>query len=45
MKLDEHLCNQTVDILKIVVILMEINRDALDAKSKRHVKKIIEKVS
>ena len=35
MKLDEHLCNQTVCIIKIVGILMEINCVT--------VKKIIEK--
>ena len=39
MTLDEHLCNQRVDMLKIVVILMGINRDAVNGKSKRHVKK------
>ena len=44
MILDEDLCNQRVDVLKIVAILMGINRDALNGKSKRHVKKVIEKV-
>ena len=44
MTLDEHLCNQTVDILKIVVILMGINLDAVNGKSKRHGNKIIEKI-
>ena len=39
MTLDEHLCNQRVDILKIIAILMGINRDAVNGKSKRHVKK------
>ena len=42
--LDEHLCNQRVDILKIVTIFMGINRDVVNGKSKRHVKKIIEKI-
>ena len=45
MKLDEHLCNQTVYILKILAILMEINRVTVNAKSKRHIKKIIEKTN
>ena len=45
MKLDEHLCNQTVCILKILAILMEINRVTVNAKSKRHIKKIIEKTN
>ena len=40
----KHLRNQRVDILRIVAILMGINRDAVNAKSKRHVKKIIEKI-
>ena len=44
MTLDEHLCNQRVDILQIVVTLMGINRDAMNGKSKRHVKKVIEKI-
>ena len=44
MTLDEHLCNQTLDISKTVAILMASNRDAVNAKSKRHVKKIIEKI-
>ena len=44
MKLGEDLCDQTIDILKIVAILMGINRDDVNAKSKRHVKKIIEKI-
>ena len=44
MILDEDLCNQRVDILKIVAILMGINRDALNDKSTRYVKKVIEKV-
>ena len=44
MTLDEHLCNQRVDILKIVAILMGINRDAVNGKLKRHVKKNIEKI-
>ena len=44
MTLDEHLCNQRVDILEIVAILMGFNRDAVNGKSKRHVKKIIEKI-
>ena len=44
MTLDEHLCNQTVDNLKTVAILMGINRDAVNAKSKGDVKKIIETV-
>ena len=44
MTLDEHLCNQTLDISKTVAILMGINRDAVNAKSKRHMKKIIEKI-
>ena len=34
MTLYEHLCNQRVDILKIVAILMGINRDAVTGKSK-----------
>ena len=34
MKLGKHLCNQTIDILKIVAILMGINRDDVNAKSK-----------
>ena len=33
MTLDEQLCNQTVDILKIVAILMGINSDAVNTKS------------
>ena len=44
MTLDEHLCNQTVHNLKTVAILMGINRDAVNAKSKGDVKKIIETV-
>ena len=40
----KHLRNQRVDILRIVAILMGINRDAVNAKSKRPVKKIIEKI-
>ena len=44
MILDEHLSNQRRDILKIVAILMGINRDALNGKSKLHAKKIIEKI-
>ena len=44
MKLDKHLCNQTLDILKIVAILKEINRVAQNAKSNRHVKKTIERI-
>ena len=44
MKLDKHLCTQTVDILKIVAMLMGINLNAVNAKSKRYVKKIIEKI-
>ena len=32
MTLDEHLCNPRVDILKIVAILMGINRDAVNGK-------------
>ena len=44
MILDEYLSNQRVDILKIVAILMGINHDALNGKSKRHVKKVIEKI-
>ena len=44
MTLDEHLCNQTVDNLKTVAIRMGINRDAVNAKSKGDVKKIIETV-
>ena len=43
-KLDKHLRNQTVDILKIVAMLMGINLNAVNAKSKRYVKKIIEKI-
>ena len=42
--LDEHLCNQTVDILKIVVVRVGTNRDMVNGKLKRHVKKIIEKI-
>ena len=34
MTLYEHLCNQRVHILKIVAILMGINRDAVTGKSK-----------
>ena len=41
MTLDEHLCNQTVDNLKTVAILMGINRDAVNAKSKGDVKKLL----
>ena len=44
MTLYKHLLNQRVDILRIVAILMGINRDAVNAKSKRPVKKIIEKI-
>ena len=44
MTLYKHLLNQRVDILRIVAILMGINRDAVNAKSKWHVKKIIEKI-
>lgn len=44
MTLDEQLCNQTVDILKIVAILMGINSDAVNTKSKWHLKKIIGKI-
>ena len=44
MTLDEHLCNQRLDILKLVAILMGINRDAVNGKSKQHVKKNIEKI-
>ena len=44
MTLYKHLLNQRVDILRIVAILMGINRDAVNAKSKRHVKKNIEKI-
>ena len=32
MTLDEHLCNQALDILKIVAILKLINRDAVNGK-------------
>ena len=41
--LDEHLCNQRVDISKIVAILMEMNRDAVNGKSKRRVKKLLKR--
>ena len=41
--LDEHLCNQRVDTSKIVAILMEINRDAVNGKSKRRVKKLLKR--
>ena len=34
MTLYKHLLNQRVDILRIVAILMGINRDAVNAKSK-----------
>ena len=44
MTLNEHLWNQGVDTLKIVPILMDINRDAVNGKSKRHVEKAIEKI-
>ena len=43
MTLDEHLFNQRVDILKIVAILMGINRDVVNGKSKRHVKKLLKR--
>ena len=43
MTLDENLCNQTVDVLKIVAIFMKINRDAVNRKSKRHVKKLLKR--
>ena len=33
---DQHLSNQKVDILKIVAIVMRINLDAVNVKSKRH---------
>ena len=36
MTLDQHLSNQKVDILKIVAIVMRINLDAVNVKSKRH---------
>ena len=32
MTLDEHLCNQTVAILKIIAVLMGINRYTVNAK-------------
>ena len=32
MTLDEHLSNQTLDILKIVAILKVINREAVNGK-------------
>ena len=41
---DEQLRNQTEDILKIVAIFMGINRNAVNGKSKQHVKKFIEKI-
>ena len=44
MTLNEHLCNQTVDILRIFAILMGINRVAVDVKLKWHVKKIIKNI-
>ena len=44
MTLDEHLCNQTEDILKIAAILMGINRETVNGISKRQVKKMIEKI-
>ena len=34
MTLNEHFCNQTVDILRIFAILMGINRVAVDVKLK-----------
>ena len=37
-------CNQTVDVVKIVVILIGINRGTVSGKSKQHVKKNIEKI-
>ena len=44
MTLKEHLCNQRVAIFKIAATLMGINCDAVNGKSKRHVKKIIGKI-
>ena len=44
MALDEHLCNQKVDILKIVAILMGINRDAVKGNQRDMLKKNIEKI-
>ena len=41
MKLNEHLYNQTVDILEIVAILIGITCDAVNVRSNRHVKKIL----
>ena len=43
MTLDEYLCNQRVDILKIAAILTGINRDIVNGKSKRHVKKLLKR--
>ena len=43
-KLDEHLINQAVNILKIVAVLMGIIHDVVNVKSKRYVNKIIEKI-
>ena len=43
MTLDEYLCNQRVDILKIVPILMGINRDIVNGKSKRQMKKLLKR--
>ena len=39
MTLKEHLCNQRVAIFKIAATLMGINCDAVNGKSKQHVKK------
>ena len=43
MTLDEYLCNQRVDILKIAAILTGINRDIVNGKSKCHVKKLLKR--
>ena len=46
MTLHEHPRNSKVDILRIVAILLTINRDAwtVNQRSKRHLEKIIEKI-
>lgn len=44
MTLNERLCNQRVAIFKIAAILMWINGDAVNGKSKPHVKKTIGKI-
>ena len=44
MTLDEHFCNQKVDILKLLRFFMGINCDAVNGKSKRRATKTIEKI-